>query len=83
MTPTFCSAARSGSGPESDDWLPPSESTVSFLRWTAGRSKESGVALSMVAVAFRCEASTLASTTVCYALSTTCATAATPFFMPE
>jgi hypothetical protein len=61
--------------PASDDWLPPSRTTVSFLRRTAGRSKRSGVKSSMV-VAFRCDASTLVSTTVCYALSTFYATAA-------
>jgi hypothetical protein len=55
--------------PASDNRLPPSKSTVSFLRQTAGRSKRSGVKLSKVG-AFRCDASTLASTTVCYVLST-------------
>jgi hypothetical protein len=37
--------------PPSEDWLPPSKSTVSFLRRTDGRSKGSSILLVMAAVA--------------------------------
>src|SRR5262252_4043204 len=39
--------------PASEDWFPPSKSIVSFLRWTADRSKGSGLSSVMVAVARR------------------------------
>ena len=45
--PPACSSSR----PPSEDWLPPSKSTVSFLRRTDGRSKGSSVASVMAAVA--------------------------------
>ncbi len=51
--PSLHSATRSSSRPASEDWLPPSKSTVSFLRRTAGRSKGSGVSVFMMAVAAR------------------------------
>ena len=82
QTPTFFSAALSNNRPASEDWLPPSKSTVSFLARTAGRSKGSGVA-SVMAVAFRCDASTLVSTTVCYAIATTYATAIPDLIKPD
>src|SRR2546430_3668892 len=50
-TPSLRSACRNSSRPPSEDWLPPAKSTVSFLRWTDGRSKGSGVASLMMAVA--------------------------------
>jgi hypothetical protein len=50
-TPSLRSACRNSSRPPSEDWLPPAKSTVSFLRWTDGRSKGSGVASVMMAVA--------------------------------
>ena len=50
-TPSLRSACRSSSRPPSEDWLPPSKSTVSFLRWTDGRSKGSSVSYVMAAVA--------------------------------
>src|SRR5262245_49436437 len=57
-TPSFHSASRNSSSPPSEDWFPPAKSTVSFLRWTAGRSKGSSVASVMTAVARRRYAST-------------------------
>src|SRR5215467_7839883 len=51
--PTFLSACRSRRSPASEDWFPPSKSTVSFLRWSAGRSKGNTVASVMMAVARR------------------------------
>ena len=51
MTPILCSAALSASRPPSQDWLPPSKSTVSFLRRTDGSSKGSSVSSFMAAVA--------------------------------
>src|SRR5258708_1092635 len=50
-TPSLRSASRSSNKPASEDWVPPSKSTVSFLRSTAGRSKGSGVSSVMAAVA--------------------------------
>ena len=41
------------SRPPSEDWLPPSKSTVSFLLRTAGRSKGSGISSVIAAVALR------------------------------
>jgi hypothetical protein len=36
-TPSLRSASRNSSRPPFDDWLPPSKSTVSFLRWRPAR----------------------------------------------
>ena len=68
--------------PTSEGWLPPSKSTVNILRATAGRSKGGGVVFTLVAAAFRCDASTLVSTTDYYALSTAYITAANVFLTP-
>jgi hypothetical protein len=53
-TPSLRSASRNSSRPASDDWLPPSKSTGSFLRCTTGRSKGSSVSSVMAAVAQGC-----------------------------
>jgi hypothetical protein len=50
-TPSPRSACRSSNRPPSEDWLPPSKSTVSFLHRTDGRSKGTGVSSVMAAVA--------------------------------
>jgi hypothetical protein len=41
----FNEVSRSSSRPPSEDWLPPSKSTVSFLQRTTGRGKGSGISL--------------------------------------